>query len=93
MRRSLGSASESHVADARAGFDIADRNAKLAVKDLVKKECRQAFRHMTLATANYHSAVAHAVSSGERDALLREFEKTTKLVYRVIRGVQRKCLP
>jgi hypothetical protein len=93
MRRAhLGSSADEHTASALASFENAERTTKLAEKHLKHGDCRQAFRFMTLATANYHSGVAHASGSGKHSAMLRDAKSVRDALHKIIRNVQRRCL-
>jgi hypothetical protein len=91
-RTSLGSSASDHISSALRDFGIAERTAKLAQQHLAKGDCKQAFRFMTLATANYHSGVAHASGSGKHSAMLRDAKSARDALHKIIRNVQRSCL-
>lgn len=69
--------------------------AKRAEARLKLGDCRQAFYEMMMADGNVTAARVHAVSTGSetgRDLLEAVFIKTQKLVSKVKRAVEKRCL-
>lgn len=91
-RKHLGSSTDEHTNSAMASFENAERTTKLAEKHLQRGECKQAFRFMTLATANYHAGAAHASGSGKHSEMLRDAKPVADALHRMIRHVQNSCL-